>query len=356
MPVTINIGPHHASKFGKEPFPNDATEFFEDIDCDIVLASNFKPDANLLYRRNGFVQTVIESYSKHYNLVIRPDDVWIAIVCQLSFYINANSEDLRAKFVAHEGKKTLVLNLPERSMDDIDWDSALDRMTDLVVENLVDKSLKNWIIPAFSTTTRHDRTVAAVLMEASLKCYFEYIYKMRCGIPSVTLEGTKQDWVEIGNRLSKLDTWGDSTQAWHKLLEPIVRRFVLAFDGDVDEDFWGHIASPIYRGSGSGLGGWITAFCAFTDEGKFQGDAHVFSVERYLLDGVLYPIIGMDDIPSGGAEAPIKIDTGTGVLIPAAHGAGILGTVVTPGASGEGDTVQSFPIWYFCLRKDGENT
>jgi len=47
MPVTINIGPHHASKFGKEPFPSDATEFFEDIDCDIVLASNFKPDANL---------------------------------------------------------------------------------------------------------------------------------------------------------------------------------------------------------------------------------------------------------------------------------------------------------------------
>jgi len=36
-------------------------------------------------RNNGFVDTVIQAYSEHHHLVLRPDDVWIAILCQFNF-------------------------------------------------------------------------------------------------------------------------------------------------------------------------------------------------------------------------------------------------------------------------------
>src|SRR5208282_2325860 len=115
--------------------------------------------------------------------------------------------------------------------------------------------------------------VSAMLMMASMKSYFEYTFMMLCGIPSVTLQGTKQDWIDIQTRLLKLDSWDDKTRAWHRMLKPVIGKFIAAFDGEVDTDFWGHIAHPQFMGSGAHtLGGWITAFCAFTEKGKFNGN------------------------------------------------------------------------------------
>ena len=58
---------------------------------------------------NGLVGAVIKAYSYHHALVLRPEDFWMAILAQLSFYVNANAEELRSKFVAHEGKKELEI-------------------------------------------------------------------------------------------------------------------------------------------------------------------------------------------------------------------------------------------------------
>ncbi|KAI1785227.1 hypothetical protein LXA43DRAFT_151204 [Ganoderma leucocontextum] len=35
-------------------------------------------------------------YRSHHHLRIRPDDVWLAILVQLNFYINAHAEELRS--------------------------------------------------------------------------------------------------------------------------------------------------------------------------------------------------------------------------------------------------------------------
>ena len=35
---------------------------------------------------NGFVHTLITAYNNHHHLVLRPDDVWIAILGQFNFY------------------------------------------------------------------------------------------------------------------------------------------------------------------------------------------------------------------------------------------------------------------------------
>ncbi|KDQ55839.1 hypothetical protein JAAARDRAFT_208606 [Jaapia argillacea MUCL 33604] len=187
----------------------------------------------------------------------KPDDVWIAILTQLSFYINANAEELRSQFVAHEGKKQLVGKF------------AL-VMTEKLDENLVDKDLKEWIMPTFTTTTVIDTTIFAIQMMSSLKSYFAYKAHLICGIPSVTLQGEKSDWENLLSRIPKLATFGQEAAHWADLLTPILTRFVEAFDGKPDEQFWGRVADSHSNGSGpSYLSGWITAFNVWDQHGKW---------------------------------------------------------------------------------------
>src|SRR5271170_4366585 len=102
---------------------------------------------------------------------------------------------------------------------------------------------------------------------ACLTEYFKHDFHTKCGIPSVRLEGPKADWLDIQRRLQKLDSWNDTTRAWTVLLDPIITRFIAAFDRSQDQDFCAHIASPESQGSGQHtFGGWVTAFCVFEED------------------------------------------------------------------------------------------
>jgi hypothetical protein len=95
------------------------------------------------------------------------------------------------------------------------------------------------------------------------------------GLAQVTLAGEKSDWENILGRLDYLDQFGEECQNWKRLLVPVCRRFVHAFDDPHSEanlDFWRKIAHREDGMSGaSTLTGWITAFCAFNDKGEFRG-------------------------------------------------------------------------------------
>ncbi|KAF8887882.1 hypothetical protein CPB84DRAFT_1786686 [Gymnopilus junonius] len=53
---------------------------------EILQAFLVDPDFSTMHaKHNGFVDTVISAYNEHHHLVLRPDDVWIAISGQLNF-------------------------------------------------------------------------------------------------------------------------------------------------------------------------------------------------------------------------------------------------------------------------------
>jgi hypothetical protein len=236
--------------------------------------------------RNGFVDTVIEAYSNHQALVIRPDDVWTAILTQFSLFVNGEgrAEQLRHLFVAHEGKKKLVVEM-EGTRHTVDFGAAARTFTKMIHENVVDSELRDWCLPDFSTTTANDTIVASVVMMATLKSYFEYHMLMGCGLPRVTLLGTQDDWINIFDRVDRLGRYGLETAAWRDLLKPVIARFVRAFepgyaDSKENLDFWQHVGSRQWGGSFPGwISGWITAFCVFDDHGRWMGDKA--ALERY---------------------------------------------------------------------------
>jgi hypothetical protein len=228
---------------------------------------------------HGLVHTVLEAYNQHHALVLRPDDIWLAILSQFSLFVNGKdksgtprAERLRQCFVAHEGKRKLSVTMTGNRYS-VDFGLFANLMVKEIDQAVVDPTLKKWMVPSFSTTTPNDLVVASVMVMASLKSYFDYKFCLACGIPQITLEGTREDWLDIFRRTNKLVEYGPEAAAWRDLLRPVLVRFVRSFDKGWAEskegrEFWQRIVH--YKRGGSGpsfLSGWITAFCTFDDEG-----------------------------------------------------------------------------------------
>ncbi|KAJ7455496.1 hypothetical protein FB451DRAFT_1277961 [Mycena latifolia] len=335
---------------------------------------------NVVPQRSGFVHTVIAAYNQHHALVIRPDDVWLAILCQFNFFVNANAELLRACFVAHEGKRELVIQ-GDGTRFDIDFGGMARRMASLVEKNVVDPTLREWAMPNFTTTTVHDTTVSAVLMMATLRQYFDYGFDCSCcGIPRVTIEGEKADWVDILGRLEKLKEYGIETIAWYHLLRPVIARFVAAFDnpnGQENTDFWKKVAHFESLGSGPDYySGWINAFNVFGEQGDWLGiplnkddrsevAPETLSAEQFwakyskykmygdlVLDGTPYHEVDTGKVPVGYTAVDIRLeddDLGFDCVMVA----GMVGMQVssshdlTLSATGIDDVVRPVSGWWF---------
>lgn len=285
MPVSFQPANHKSESFNGYRDPEDdgtPSSIFKQscyaqyLKSDEILSTSFPSNASDVFATsNGFVDTINRAYSAHHQLIIRPDDVWLAILTQFNFFVNANAESLRSYFVSHEGQKKLTIS----TIDDIreaKFGQLAEEMTRKVEENILDPSLRSWALPDFSTTTPTDTIVSSVILMSTLKEYFEYEVMFGCGVPRVTLEGEKSDWEKILSRLEKLKEFGLQTIAWYHLLHPIISRFVAAFDNpDSPEnlDFWGKVClSEVGASDMTHMSGWITAFCVWNQDGKWMGN------------------------------------------------------------------------------------
>lgn len=108
-------------------------------------------------------------------------------------------------------------------------------------------------------------------MMATFKNYFSYESSITCGIPSITLEGTQKDWLDIQHRLDKLEDFGIEPAAWAALLRPVLAQFVAAFDGESDIAFWKRIVNLKALCGADSISGWIALFGVWADTGRWAG-------------------------------------------------------------------------------------
>jgi hypothetical protein len=110
----------------------------------------------------------------------------------------------------------------------------------------------------FSTTGRDARIGSEALLMYGMAKYFDYGMSTCCGFPSITLEGTPDDWQKIVDRVSQLRGYilgdDDHLKTWLAELEPIVEEFARAADGKPDLDFW----RSLYKEGGGSGGPYIT--------------------------------------------------------------------------------------------------
>ncbi|KAL8762132.1 MAG: hypothetical protein Q9184_001817 [Pyrenodesmia sp. 2 TL-2023] len=406
MPVTIKPAGHGAEKIPlRYTLPRDSLELLktsckrESQECKEILQSSYgdKLQAPIDHSSNGFVHGAIRAYNGHHHLRIRPEDVWFAVLSQFSLFVNAHAEELRGLFVAHEGKKELVLTYPGNRYS-VDFGRFAKEMGEQIEEKVVDPDLRRWIMPAFSTTTENDIVVASILLMGTTQKYFDYKCYTLCGFfllpslepclgaqhaleeevltpesarPTVTLLGNKEDWELILRRLEKLKEYGEEPTQFCNLLRPVVSRFIKSFDNPTADEitgFWQRIAHYSSGGSGpSYYCGWITAFCFWNKDGKSvyrphqspdritDDDETWYESHALKLDGMVYHLIESHNVPPGYSSVPVKVDD-NGVEIQATM---IAGSVAMRYSSSQDyehdfDTIQPESGWWMFEKKEAK--
>ncbi|KAI0442729.1 hypothetical protein F4803DRAFT_518397 [Xylaria telfairii] len=365
MPVTIKTAGHEANLIAANRGYDYPKAILNEIEPkrligDILQSSldNELPPV-LIADKNGFVNAVAEAFNHHHHLVVRPDDIWLAILTQFNSYVNANAEKLRDHFVAHDDKKKLTVVYDNGDRYSVDFADFAWQIGGLIEENIVDPELRRWITPAFSTTTQHDVVISSIVMMGILQHYFEYICIIECGIPSITLLGEKADYEIILARLDKLEQYGNEPSELRELLRPILTRIIRSFDEpDSQEivDFWRDMCTVESMSGQTNYNGWISAFCFWNSEGKSQlaTQADLRKWPGFLcLDDIYYAGISSDKVPCAYVVVPVTIiDNGT--IVESEMLSGLVGISCTSsGRASAGqdgivgiDTMQPHSAWF----------
>lgn len=204
-----------------------------------IVAKSFSDD-DWFYVFNGkdvFFQTMVRAYAEHRPLVLSPDMVWLLISQGFARYVNAHSEELRDQIVSHTEKMDLVIESKEELIHgNPDWEKLIAGFAAQIDEYTKDDIAK--IITAdFTTTGITERITSQVTLMETVKTYFDYIiHYIGCGIPTITLTGTPEDWQKVLEKTKLLEKYG--MKGWIKSLTPILIEFVNASKGKPNQTFW----------------------------------------------------------------------------------------------------------------------
>lgn len=279
-----------------------------------VLKIGEETDDEIMFLRysNGLIDTAIEAYNNHHNLVLRPDDFWYSIISQFSIYINRYGKDIGVNLVKDPNIKTnLEIVVDSREMlDPKNYQNLIPRMIKKIETQMIDQKFIKWLTPKFTTTTNEDTLIYQLITMTTLKRWFSYVMGGRCGFPKITLHGTAEDYKEMKKRILDLANYNSTNgfmERWMELLIPIVNNLIKTAEGNPNLQFW---RQTIFDHSGSGehhITGWLTAFTIFNGDGDWQ-DNQFPNYYRKTIDGVTYPIIDLDtqSIPKYIAYAPIS--------------------------------------------------
>ncbi|KAK4178724.1 hypothetical protein QBC36DRAFT_344415 [Triangularia setosa] len=150
-----------------------------------------------------------------------------------------------------------------------------------------------------------------------MKEYFSYGVRLGCSFPSVTLLGKKSDWADILQRVAWFGTIDHEDAVSLALrLRKVLEYIVASFDRPDDEDIRQFWRRAVHENAGdtSGaivtLSGWLTAFCWWGADGKKTqkySDQELSFLRVLTLDGVKFPVIRRDSVPTGVVKVPISL-------------------------------------------------
>merc|ERR1711920_412695 len=78
---------------------------------------NFSPDATVLDKvhPHGFIAAATAAFASHYPLAIRPQHFWLMILQATAVHVAQHAEEVRERWVHHEGKKELAVSCDDFS-------------------------------------------------------------------------------------------------------------------------------------------------------------------------------------------------------------------------------------------------
>jgi len=216
---------------------------------------------------NAFALAAHDAFYGHHPLVISPDMVWLCLAQGFAHHVAANAEQLRDHFVRHQNKEKLVVTREDFILgQENPWPEAFAAFSDQIAVRV--GKLHEVITADFSTTGPVERAAFDVAAMNTFQPYFEYVLMAGCGIPSITLLGTPDDWQVLRRRAAVFSEFG--LGHWTRVLLPILDEIARTAEGNVDRAFW---RSFFRYESSSGpelMTGWILALFPYLRKQEFE--------------------------------------------------------------------------------------
>jgi hypothetical protein len=203
-----------------------------------VVKTSFDGEKLCYLGEDNFFKCIVQAFADHRPLVLSPDMVWLLIGQGFSRYVNAHSEELRDKLVSHQGKMVLKVEKDNDVLDPAkgDWALLLNDFSSMIADN-TKGDVADMMTANFSTTGMDERIASQITLMETVKTYFDYLnVVIACGIPTITLEGTPEDWQKVREKARDLSKYG--LEKWANELDPILEEFVKASEGHPNQAFW----------------------------------------------------------------------------------------------------------------------
>jgi hypothetical protein len=270
LPVDIAVGRlRETTRAGRAPGPLD---YFQPVAIEACGSNHELVASRQAFRSvkeppHALIETVHTAFAEHYPLALSPDDVWLCLVQGFAQHVEANAEALRSRFVRHQGQLTLEVRRDDfvKGSPHNDWPGCFAAWSDAIAAHIGNK--RDLIVAAFSTTGPIERAASEIVLMSAMKNYFNILLTTLCGIPSITLLGTVEDWQEIRRRA---ETFAEFDLAdWVRSLLPVLDEFVAAAAGAPDREFWRSIYKYNDEGGSSDpyVTGWINVLFPYLDGG-----------------------------------------------------------------------------------------
>lgn len=262
-------------------------------------------------------------------LVLRPDDVYLAILSQVKFILmsqparSQQTKGLRpiiehmTTFPCHNDRaQGISLHLKAQSKNEMPTKDDIDAY---IKAQVSDPELAKILFPGFTTSDPNDDIVrTTVFLSAGLDPEYTHPATTARGIPSVHLQGTVPDWTLLSELIAQLAQLNEAVASYTVMISPIVQRLVQTLaesDSAAVRSFWAQAVHHEHaRRVSTVYTGWMTAFCMFSkrsagcakdvmEELQRFGDG----VSRYELDGVRYPWVLHDEVPTMHVEIDVLL-------------------------------------------------
>jgi hypothetical protein len=207
-----------------------------------------------------FILALYFAFAKHKKMTITPDMIWLLICQGVATHINLNGEKYRGYFTSNLEKQKINVREDRisNSFNDSNWISAISKIS-ASLSRFIKPDLFNLFDPKFTTTGPAQNAVFQLTLMHTVKQYYEYDVATLCGIPDLTIEGERSDWLWILDNIDQFKIL--ELEWWINELKPILNNFVKVYDGDIDKDFWCSILkNKGMSGRPIRVNGWVKNF------------------------------------------------------------------------------------------------
>jgi hypothetical protein len=278
-----------------------------------LLACSHKDSLEVVRENNvhPLAGAVHLAFSEHRPLRFTPDHIWLTIAQGFAHHVNNNSDALRPRLFNFQDKMVLQVTTSQLELPE-DWAGVINEWAENIGD-FIPGELSQTLLCDFTTTTPAARIASQIVMMDAFQRFFDYRVYCVCGIPSVTLAGTVEDWRRILSRVEHLGQY--ELRWWTDRLLPICEAFAQTAEGNPPLEFWRSIYKPKEIYGGELITGWLADLFPYildwyhTKTSSPTVKNPVLSVPRHELtvDQGIEPRC----LPRGLSRVPVALETET---------------------------------------------